>query len=824
MFYEVLVSSRFQIDRLLFYTCLLAPGFAHTGEISYTGSTLNPAGQVRFASNNPLQIPKFTEKTANIRLDGALDEDIWKQVPAYDHLIVSVPDRDKVPQYQTHFYLFYTERGLYVAAWNEQPVDTLLPRLASRDSFRDSDAFQFAIDSSGNGLYGYWFQVKLGDSLSDGIIQPERRFRRNWDGPWRGNSKKVEDGWTVEMFLPWSMMSMPDAPTGKRQMGFSISRELGELHERWSWPALPFTQPKYLSAFQAFELDHVAPRQEFSIFPYASIKRDILLENDDTNAGVDIFWRPSSAFLVSAAVNPDFGQVEADDVVVNLTAFETFFPEKRLFFLENQETFSTITSNSWRGGGATLLHTRRIGSSVRSRRGRPDLRDGLTVDSLDTSRPVDLLFATKGVGQWNRSRFGIMAATEDDTRLTLNDVGDSIYAPGRDFGVLRWLHEDTHLGGRRAVGWLGTVTEHPNRSAITQAVDAHYRSPDSRWIIDGQVVGSDIDDMDTSTKGLGAKVDVYFAPKRGHSHYLRVEGYDNDIDLNDLGYLNRNGFSSAFYDYTWRENNIKGLRERRNSFLVRSDFNPNGKLLRGEISGSRRWSFEDNTRFQIELEYMPEQWDDRNSRGNGIFKLEDRFTTKIRWNTDSAQPVYYELRMEMQSESHGGFKRVLRGDFTYRPIDQMSMRLGTRYETQDSWLLWQGGTSFSTFETEEWYPRLQFDTFFTARQQLQLELNWVGIKAKESQRYALLKDGDFLTQTNPETIIKRDNFAISEVVLQLRYRWQIAPLSDLFVVYNRGGRFPEADPESDFGTLFNNTFADPQNEAFIVKLRYRLGT
>jgi len=821
---EAHVSSYIKLNRIFICLCLVACAITHAGESSYTGSVLNPAGQVRFASDIPLVIPKFTEATAGIRLDGALDEDIWSQVPAYDHLIISVPDKDKRPQYQTHFYLFYTERGLYVAAWNEQPVDTLFPRLTSRDSFRDSDAFQFAIDSSGNGLYGYWFQVKLGGSLSDGIIQPERRFRRNWDGPWRGSSKEVDNGWTVEMFLPWSMMSMPEAPTGKRQMGFSISRELGKLHERWSWPALPFTQPKYLSAFQAFELEDVAPKQEFSIFPYASFNQDILLEKNDKNAGVDIFWRPSSAFLLSAAVNPDFGQVEADDVVVNLTAFETFFPEKRLFFLENQETFATISTSSWRGGGTTLLHTRRIGSSVRSRRGRPDLREDLNINSLDTSRPVDLLLATKGVGQWNRSRFGVLAATEDDTRLSLSDDTGSIYASGRDFGVLRWLHEDTRFGGRRAVGWLGTVTEHPNRSAITHAVDAHYRSPDSRWIIDGQVVGSDIEDMDSSAQGMGVKVDTYFAPKRGHSHYLRVEGYDKDIDLNDLGYLNRNGFSSVFYDYTWRENNIEGLRERRNSFLVRSDVNPNGKLLRGEITGSRRWSYENNTRFQFEFEYQPSHWDDRNSRGNGIFKLEDRFKSKLRWNTDSAQPIYYELRMEVESESLGGLKRSLRGDITYRPIDQMSMRLSTRYETQESWLLWQGGTNFSTFETREWYPRLQFDAFFTAKQQLQLELNWVGIKAEEAQRYALIKNGDFLTRIKPETENQANNFAISEVVLQLRYRWQIAPLSDLFIVYNRGGRFPDPNPENDFGTLFSNTFAEPQNEAFIVKLRYRLGT
>ena len=801
---------------------------AATADLSRSGSALNPAGAVRHATVEALHIPRFTEAEAGMRIDGAMDEDVWSRVPAYDHMIVSSPDRDERPRYRTHTFMFYTERGLYVGAWNEQPTDTLLPRLTSRDSFRDSDSFQFSIDSSGNGLYGYWFSVKLGGSLSDGIIQPERSFRRNWDGPWRGNAVETEDGWTVEMFLPWSMMSMPEAPDGSRRMGFSVSRELGELHERWSWPALPFTQPKFLSALQPFELTEVAPRQDFSIYPYATASQDIHRDENDQNVGFDVFWRPSSSFLLSAAVNPDFGQVEADDVVVNLTAFETFFPEKRLFFLENQETFSTGGGGFGGGfgdfGGTTLLHTRRIGSSVGSRRGSPDLRDDLDFDGLDVGKPVDLIGAAKGAGQWRRSRWGVMTAIEDDADLRLDDGSGTVTAAGRDFGVLRWLYEDTTSGGRRAFGWLGTVAEHPLRRAVTQSLDGHYRTADSRWSWDTQLLASDIsDDSLEDTTGIGGIVDVAYAPKRGHRHSLHVESFDDDIELNDLGFLNRNGFSSARYNFTARDSNVPNLRERRDSIGARAEYNTDGRFIGGFVTGSRRWSLENNMRFQVNLDYMPEQWDDRNSRGNGDFKLHDRYGTILRWNSDRAAPIGYEVRAEVLSESQDGYWRSLRGEISYRPIDQISMRLQMRYITRDSWLIWQDGVNFTTYSTEEWRPRFEIDTFFTARQQLRLELNWVGIKADEEQRYVVPGDG-FLVPVARDPGVDASAFAISDIVVQLRYRWQIAPLSDLFIVYNRGGRLPDASVDDSFSGLFADTFSDPQNEALIMKLRYRLGT
>ena len=323
-------------------------------ERSITGSFLHGGGGTA-SVDAPLAIPRFSEAEAAIRLDGKLDDAIWAQVPAYDRMTLIRPDKGGTGRYRTQTFIFYTDRGMYFGAWNEQPTDSLTPRLAGRDGWGTGDAYQVMIDSSGDGRYGYWFMVVLGGTLADGHLMPERRFSSNWDGPWRGETSETEDGWTVEMFLPWSMIDMP-AADGPRRMGLLITRDLAAINERWAWPGLSWIQPKFISAFQPMVFEGVAPRAEISVFPYATHLSDIARGHRQQRAGVDVFWRPSTALLVNAAVNPDFGQVEADDIIVNLSAYETFFQEKRLFFTENQEVFS--------GGsfGPSLLHTRRIGS------------------------------------------------------------------------------------------------------------------------------------------------------------------------------------------------------------------------------------------------------------------------------------------------------------------------------------------------------------------------------------------------------------------------------------------------------------------------------
>ena len=131
-------------------------------------------------------IPGFVETAVEVSLDGRLDEAFWQGIPYYDEFMVAVPDLGSRGDYETHVRFFTTEKGLYVGAIMYQPPETLVSRYSVRDDFLDRDSFGVSLDTSGEGLVGYWFMIALSGNVQDGKILPERNYSRDWDGPWIG--------------------------------------------------------------------------------------------------------------------------------------------------------------------------------------------------------------------------------------------------------------------------------------------------------------------------------------------------------------------------------------------------------------------------------------------------------------------------------------------------------------------------------------------------------------------------------------------------------------------------------------------------------------
>ncbi|MGB1189687.1 MAG: hypothetical protein ACPG4A_05630, partial [Pseudomonadales bacterium] len=175
---------------------------------------------------------------AAIRIDGVLDETVWSGLDQFDEFVVVEPDTLVDPEYQTLVSLFFNERGLYVGVWVKQPPETRVARLSSRDN-RDikRDYMGMVLDTSGEGRYGYWFGVALGDSQMDGTLLPEKQFSSDWDGAWSGATSETDTGWIAEMFIPWGIVSMPKT-SGPRRIGFYMERFVAHRDELWSWPAL----------------------------------------------------------------------------------------------------------------------------------------------------------------------------------------------------------------------------------------------------------------------------------------------------------------------------------------------------------------------------------------------------------------------------------------------------------------------------------------------------------------------------------------------------------------------------------------------------------
>ncbi|MDH3645134.1 MAG: hypothetical protein OES38_23735, partial [Gammaproteobacteria bacterium] len=249
---------------------------------------------VDLAPGQTLALTRASGDDAEIRIDGRLDEAIWHRLPAYDEFVVVEPDTLADVPYATRVRMFYSERGLYVGVDMDQPQETIVKRLSGRDSSRsERDSFGVTLDTSGEARYGYWFELNLGDSISDGTLLPEQRFSRDWDGPWRGATVETEAGWSAEILIPWGTVAMPSS--GKeRHLGVYLGRRVGHLQERWGWPALPFTKPRFMSDMQVITVEDVDPRQQYNIYPFASASHDRIAGETLYKVGADLFWRPST--------------------------------------------------------------------------------------------------------------------------------------------------------------------------------------------------------------------------------------------------------------------------------------------------------------------------------------------------------------------------------------------------------------------------------------------------------------------------------------------------------------------------------------------------
>ena len=770
------------------------------------------------------QITQLDESNVNILLDGFIDEAVWQSLPIIDNMKIIDPDTLEDAPYKTDIRFFYTQQGIYFGIVNHQPAESLIPRITNRDDsplLPVNDGIGVVIDASGDGRYGYGVRIGLGDSMTDMSMLPERQLNLQWDGAWDGRTQIIEEGWSAEFFVPWSMMPLPQVESTRR-IGMVFIRNVMERGELWSTPPLPRTENVFLSGFQKYELNEIEPRRQLTIYPFVSTDFDGVGHDTDNKIGTDIYWRPTTNTLLSGTLNPDFGTVESDDVVVNLTAFETFFPEKRTFFLEGQDVFNTsprsIAQNfSGPSGPMTMLNTRRIGGAARYQ-----VPAGMVVKPTDLSQPTELLGAAKFTGQNGNLRYGALVASEDDSEIrgVLSDgTRANLQATGRDFTIGRLLYEDTSSGGRRSIGWMGTDVSHPDINSTVNAIDAHYFSADQRWVIDGQFMHSDVNGV----TGSGFLGDISYTPTQGVQHIVRATYIDDEFDMNDVGFLARNSQMNLDYNFVLTESDVPGITSRTTTISSINQYNTDGRPVQVGQSIGRAWNYLNNDSFDLMFLYLPPRVDDRLGRGTGDFRIPERFNLRSNFSSDPANNLAWSLNLEASQDDLGPKVITSGAGIIWRPTDRFSFDLGLSYTDTEALLVHQGGGSYTSFEAHQWAPRLESNYFISSKQQFRISMQWNSLKAFEDRFWQV--DPEKLQRlrpvTNPDN--ERDDFVISRLTFQARYRWEIAPLSDLFIVYTRGSNLP-GNSFFTFQDLFEQAWNDRIVDSFAIKLRYRFGS
>jgi len=759
-------------------------------------------------------VPRVSHAEIAITIDGQLDEKAWNSAVKVDDFRIIDPDTMGIPRWSTVLLMIYTEKGIYAAFDMEQPLETIVSVLSPHDTgVMFGDFIGFTLDTSGEGKYGYWVSLAASGVKTDGTLMPESQFKREWDGVWYGKTSKTATGWTAELFIPWSQLAMP-RKTGVRRMAIFASRRVAAIGERWGVPALPFTITKWIQHMRPIELVDVDPKQQWSFIPYTSVTFDQVTKRNKLRGGAEFFWRPSSNLQLSGTAFPDFGNVESDDVIVNLSALETFLPDKRLFFLEGRDVFFTTPRSDPNGNffPVTVVNTKRIGGAARL----PTLPEDVTFNRTEKYRQVELNAALKATGQIGSMRYGLLAANEDDILLRTNT--GIVKQTGSDYGVARFIWERNNGGSYRALGFISTITKHRESDAVVHGLDYHYLSTNGKWKLDGQLLYSD---TDLVGQGWGALADLVYSPKRGLRIDLDLAHYDDKLEINDLGFLQRNDISRGGLSVNYTQPNLGWAHQLNLNLTTIYEINGDGDTTRRGFSASSDILTNNLNRLRTSVLLYARRVDDLESFGNGKFIIPSRWEFLADFFSDSSKRISYRLGMNLDQEKTGGHAIKARAALNFRISERMKAELFTEYVKRDGWLLHQGAKNFTSFKTTEWRPRLAFDYFFSPNQQLRLSAQWIGIQAKENDFFLIPNNTAKLINT--KIVDKRDDdFSISNLSIQLRYRWEIAPLSDLFIVYSLTGVVQRE--HISFSQLLKSTYEDPISEQFVIKLRYRLGS
>lgn len=306
-----------------------------------------------------------------VEVDGRLDEAAWRQAPVFDGFVQNFPLASHAPSERTELRVLYDARHLYVGVtcFDSQP-ERINHNLGRRDSDLFSDVVRVLLDTTHEHRTAYTFTVNAGGVQSDGLYYDDREFTSDWDGVWDAAAGRFDGGWVAEFAIPLSLLRFPAAPL--QTWGFSVRREIARLNEQLETVDNPpgsnavVSRLGHLTGLEGLGAAHHTTQ----LLPYLSA-RGVLrpqysdparplprLADPSLDVGLDFKTALTRGLALTGTLNPDFGQVEADQLLLNLTTFETFFPEKRPFFTQGLELFNPVADSI---NPQTLFYSRRIG-------------------------------------------------------------------------------------------------------------------------------------------------------------------------------------------------------------------------------------------------------------------------------------------------------------------------------------------------------------------------------------------------------------------------------------------------------------------------------
>jgi hypothetical protein len=533
------------------------------------------------------------------RIDGLLDEDLWKRAAAATDFVQISPDEGEPASEKTEARAVYDDDALYIGvrAFDSDP-EGILGQLTRRDQESFSDWVRVAIDSYNDQRTAFQFGVNPKGVKQDVYRYDDTRVDPDWDAVWDVETSIDELGWTAEFRIPYSQLRFPAAED--QTWGLQFTRSIARKSETAYWAPRSTQDSGTVSRYGELRgMDSIEPHGRLEIAPYTlgrlerapgDLTDPFYSENDTfASGGIDLKYGLSGNFTVDVTVNPDFGQVDADPARVNLSEFETFFPERRPFFVEGSNIF---TFNI--GDQDELFHSRRIG---RAPRRHPDSQGGYVNAPDVTTIQVAEKLSGKTSSGWT---VGLLHASTAKESATVIPGEGSEYReavePPTQYSFAR-LQKD-YRKGQSAVGVVATGVLRPtdgaeafsaHSNAVSGGVDFRHRFGDENYSVSGYALGSRVagstdaiartqrassrymhrpdadhltyDETRTSLDGLSASANFSKVGGGFSRYWAGFRTRTPEFETNDVGFMGRADFVVAWggigYEHTFPSERLR---------------------------------------------------------------------------------------------------------------------------------------------------------------------------------------------------------------------------------------------------------------------------
>ena len=802
-------------------------------------------------------------------IDGLDGDAVWRVAPVISEFLQWRPTEGEAPRFRTEARIAYDPQNLYVLvrAFDPSP-DSIRHLLERRDSFTPSDMIWVFVDSFHDRRTGYEFGVNAAGVKMDLAVYDDGREDDAWDGVWDVATRTDSLGWVAEFRLPLSQMHY--RRSASNTFGIMLGRDVNRHSERYSWPLLRQSVTGFISQFGELQgLDGLAPPRRMEAVPYAVARNATTIAGHGferasaMELGGDVRYRLASNITLDATVNPDFGQVEADPAVLNLTAYESFFDERRPFFVAGRGLFRfDVNCSQVNCNGEGLYYSRRIGRT-------PELA-GFFGDTVPHS-PTAIAGAAKLLGRFPG---GLTIGVLNATTLRAANAGDTTFSPTTNFALAR-VTQDFRDGGSTIGGIVTAVNRnldswtapHLASSAYAAAVDFRHRFADETYEIGGSLDRSRISGSpeaigalqrnavhrfqrpdgstpyDPERTVLEGDAEEFRVGKVGGQHLLfesALQRRSPGFEVNDLGFLRR---ADQVSWSTWM-----GLFDRRETrYYDRIQLNTNwwqywttdGLPLERAFNSNFHITFPNNWGWHMggTAGRLGETYDDRAARGGPAVRQDPFVNGWIYIEGDGRGTVVPGVEVGRHRGSRGhstGWWVNPQVDFKFS--GRFSSRLSGSWEENVSADQWYGnfdreGVERYTFarldqSTAAVTARLNYT--FTPDVSLQAYLQpfvsrgrYSDVRALSETPRAAEREARFVPYDDPAVASEPGGFRYRQFRSNLVFRWEYRPGSTLFVVWNQGreGNAPHLDGVG-LRDEVNDLFALHPSNTFLVKMSY----